>query len=74
MAGERFCGCRDLRGLALRDEIATGIACAGAEVHDKIGAADGVFVVLDHEHGVAQIAELLERAEQALVVTRVRDR
>ena len=43
-------------GLALRDEVAAGVAGAGAEVHDEIGAADGVFVVLDDEDGVAKIA------------------
>src|SRR5262249_21392718 len=72
LSGERFgCG-RDLRRLALRDEIAAGVACAGAEVHYKVGAADGVFVVFDDEDGVAKIAKLLERAEQAFVVARVK--
>ena len=71
LAGERFRAGSDLLGLALGDEIAAGIACAGAEVDDKIGAANGVFVVLDDQDGVAQIAQMLERAEQAFVVARV---
>jgi hypothetical protein len=37
----------------LRNEIASCVACAGAEVDDKISAANGVFVVLDDEDGVA---------------------
>src|SRR5258708_39022600 len=55
----------------MRDEVAAGIACSGAEVDDEIGAANGVFIVLDDEHGVAEIAELLEGAEEAIVVTGV---
>jgi len=57
--------------LALRDEITAGIARAGSEVDDEIGAADGVFIVLDDEDGVAEIAQAFERAEEALVVARV---
>ena len=33
--------------------------------------ADGVLVVLDHEHGVAEIAQVAERGEQPLVVALV---
>ena len=52
----------------MRDEVATGVAGAGAEVNDKIGATNGVFVVLDDEDGVAEIAQMLERAEQTCIV------
>jgi hypothetical protein len=34
-------------------------------------AADRVLVVLDHDHGVAEVAQALQRAEQALVVALV---
>ena len=68
LACERFRLGGDLRGLALGDEVAAGVACARAEVHDEIGAADGVFIVLDDEDGVAEIAQMLERAEQARIV------
>ena len=44
---------------------------AGAQVHHVIGGADRILVVLDHDHGVAQIAQALERGEQALVVALV---
>jgi hypothetical protein len=33
--------------------------------------ADGVFIVFDHDHAVAQIAQALEGAEQAVVVALV---
>jgi hypothetical protein len=32
---------------------------------------DGVFVVLDHQHAVAEVAQAAQRAEQALVVALV---
>ncbi len=51
-------------GLALRDEMTAGLACAGTEIDHEIGAANGVFVVLDDEDGVAEIPKLLERTEQ----------
>ena len=42
---------------------------AGTEVNDMISAADGLFVMLDHHHRVAEIAEVKKGIQQALVVT-----
>lgn len=47
------------------------LAGAGAHVDDEIGFADGVFIVFDHNHAVAQIAQALEGGEQAVVVALV---
>jgi len=55
-------------GLPWATRVAAGVAGAGAKVDDEIGAADGVFVVLDDENGVAEVAKLFERAEKARVV------
>jgi hypothetical protein len=44
----------------LGDDLATEAAGAGAEVDDIIGVADGFFVVLDDEDGVAEVAEGFE--------------
>src|SRR6267143_3142399 len=68
LTGEGRGGGFDLRRIALGDEVAAGVAGAGAEVDNEIGAADGVFVVFDDEDGVAEIAKLFERAEKASVV------
>ena len=57
--------------LALRDEIAAGIARAGAEIDHEIGAANGVFIVLDDEDGVAEIAQAFEGTKQTFVIARV---
>ena len=53
------------------DHAAAVHAGAGADVDHVIGQADGVFVMLDHDHRVAQVAQVGEGAEQALVVALV---
>ena len=46
-------------------------AGAGAHVDDIIGVADRILVMLDDEHGVAEIAQAIERDEQPLIVALV---
>ena len=46
-------------------------AGGGADVDDVIRLADGVLVVLDDDDGVADVAEVPERGEQARVVALV---
>ena len=46
-------------------------AGAGAHVDDIIGVADRVLVMLDDEHGVAEIAQAIEGDEQPLIVALV---
>jgi len=60
-----------LLGPALGDQVASGVSCAGTKINHKIGSANGVFVMLDDENGIAKVAKLLERAKQAVVVSRV---
>ncbi len=58
--------------------ICSGVPCAttwppsssgaGAKVEDIVGVADGVFIVLDDEDGVAEVAELFEGLDEAVVV------
>ncbi len=43
-------------------------AGSGTEIDDVVGAADGVLIMLDDKHGIAQIAQRLESFQQALVV------
>jgi hypothetical protein len=47
-------------------------AGAGTEVDDEIGAPDRRLVVLDDQHRVAEVAQLLEGVEQHGVVARVK--
>ncbi len=41
---------------------------AGADVDHVVGRADGVLVMLDDEHRVAHVAQVLQRLQQAVVV------
>ena len=61
----------DVVGRALRDHAAAVHAGAGPEVDDVVGVADRVLVVLDHDHGVAEIAQAVQRAQQPIVVALV---
>ena len=70
-AGEAVGTCDDRRRLAFRHDLAAVDAGAGPHVHDIVRAHDRVLVMLDHEHGVAEVAQVAERAEQAGIVALV---
>ena len=44
---------------------------AGADVEDVVGGADGVLVVLDDDHGVAQVAQAAQGGDEPVVVALV---
>ena len=56
---------------ALADDLAAMDAGARAHVDHIIGVADRILVMLDDEHGVAEIAQPLERDQQPLIVALV---
>ncbi len=58
----------DLFDRALRDDVAAVQPRARPEIDHVVRGEYRVAVVLDHDHGVAEIAELLEGLDQALVV------
>ena len=53
---------------ALGNDLAAVDARAGADVDHMIGMANGVFIVLDHDHGVAEVAQVEQRFEQPRIV------
>ncbi len=59
-----------LRG-SLGDHVAAVLARARAKVDDVVRRAHGPLVVLDHDHGVAQVAQPLQRLDQLGVVALV---
>jgi hypothetical protein len=75
-SGSRCAGCRTGIGRsarpgwrrfdrrALGDDLAAVHAGAGAEVDHMVGGADGVLVVLDDDHGVAEVAQMGQRASR----------
>ena len=56
---------------ALEDDLAAGVAGARAHVDDVVGDLHHVGVVLDDDHGVALVAQLLEQLGEAMHVARV---
>ena len=46
-------------------------AGTGTQVDDVISRSDRFFIVLDHQHRVAEIAQVQERVEQAPVIALV---
>ena len=44
------------------------LARAGPHVDEPVGRSHHLLVVLHHEHGVAEVAQTLERADQPAVV------
>ena len=56
---------------ALGDDLAAVLARARPHVDELVGGAHHLLVVLDDEHGVAEVAEPLERRDQPPVVALV---
>ena len=52
-------------------DLAAVLARARADVDDPVGGADGVLVVLDHDQGVAEVAQPQQGVEQPVVVALV---
>ena len=61
----------DLRGGALGDDPAAVHAGARAHVDQPVRGAHRLLVVLDDDHGVAEVAQTLERRDQPAVVALV---
>ena len=62
---------RDVLGRALGDDAAAVDARARAHVDEPVGRAHRLLVVLDDDHGVADVAQALERRDQPRVVALV---
>ena len=58
----------DVTRRAFRDHLTAMHAGSRADVQNGVRGADGFFVVFHHEHRVAQVAQVLERTQQARVV------
>ncbi len=72
LRGQRFLALQDvLRACPAAIDLAAVHAGAEAHVDHVIGAADRVLVVLDDDHAVADVAQMLQRVDQAVVVALV---
>ena len=56
---------------SLGHQMAAAHPRAGTEIEDVIGLADRVLVMLDDDHGISQIAQPPQRADQPVVVALV---
>ena len=61
----------DLLRRSLGDDLAAVLAGARPEVDDVVRGADRALVVLDDDHGVAEVAQPRQRADQLRVVALV---
>src|SRR5207237_10330113 len=68
LPGDRGRARGDLARRALRHEVPAVGAGAGPQVDDVIRLTDRLLVVLDHDHGVAEVAELPDACEPPAVV------
>ena len=59
----------DIGRRSRRDYVSAVDAGAGPHVDHVIGGTDCILVVFDDDNGIADIAQALERLDQALVVT-----
>ena len=71
LAGDRPLLGEQLLQRARDDDLAAVLTRARADVDDVVGDADGLLVVLDDDHGVAEVAQPHHRVDQALVVALV---
>ncbi len=71
LPGQRSLDLLDLRGRALRHDPPAVLARARTHIHEVIGRAHRLLVVLDHDHRVAEVAQTLERRDQLGVVALV---
>ena len=62
----------DLFGRAFSDYMSPVLTRAGTQVNDPIGGADGIIVMLDHQHGVANITQAFKRGQQPVGEHRAR--
>ena len=71
LAGDGLFGLEDALDRPAIDHCPTVLAGTGTNIDDPVAGANGVFVVLDHQHRVAQISEPHKRLDEAMVVSLV---
>ena len=69
MTGDRPVDRAQVIDAPLGDDFTAVHAGAGTDIDDVVGAADGVLVMLDDDHRIAEIAQVGQRFQQPLVVT-----
>ena len=71
LAGDRLPALEEAGDVAGVDDLAAVFTGTGADVDDMVGDGDGVLVVFDDHHRVADVAEVLQRLDELVVVALV---
>ena len=66
--GDRLVRGKDLIEGSLGDDVPAAGAGPGADVDHPVGRANGLFIVLDDDDRVAEVAQIQEGVEEAAVV------
>ena len=69
--GERVRALQQVVDRSGDDDLTAVLARTRADVDDPVAGADGVLVVLDDDHGVAEVAQTYERLDEPVVVALV---
>ena len=65
---QRFLVLENVLQGAFGDDFAAVHARADAHVDDVVGRADGVFIVLNDQHAVADVAQVFQRFDQTVII------
>ena len=68
---ERLRRSHDVTGSPRGHHAAAVPAGAGPEIDHVIGALDGLRIVFHHQHRVSQVAQVLQRVQQPVIVARM---
>src|ERR1700737_741366 len=68
IGSQRILRAQNFRDRSLRDNLAAARSCPWAKIKNMIGGSDRFFVVLDHDHGIAEIAKFSECSQKSSIV------
>ena len=71
IAGDRIFSLQHAFHQAAINNLSAELARARSEVDDVVRCTNGVFVVLNHHHAIADVAQMFERFDQAHVIALV---
>ena len=67
-AGQGLVGRHDVFDSAGDDHVAAVLSGAGPQVYDEVGGAHDRLVVFHHDYGVAQVTQMVEGADEPIIV------
>ena len=62
----------DVAQFPLSNDVAAVYSCTRADIDDMLRSADGIFVMLDHNYGIAKVSEIEKSLDKLVVITRVK--